>query len=567
MPRKAKKPEPRLGAQTINLRDPDVRVALPYLSSPMWHRFDLNRSLGYGGNRRHPGSWYAKIIVGKTPEGKEDRRQVCLGYADDLAQTTTSDPRQDGADPEAKSAEELPVLTYSEALAAAVAWCEAESKRGPKNEAIQAQGALAVVQYRTIGDAMDAYFKHLNIPDDHSRKNTFQRIELTKSQIGSLVIATLTRIQLDDWKDGIVSTPPRIRSKHGKPPAGKPVWDATDPENRRARMVTANRALADVKAALNYTLGQNGATSSLAWDTCKAFVNVDKSRGDAMTPAEVIRFLNSCLPEFRPLAYGTILLGGRYGELTKLLVEDFNPRQKVMHFRAENTKTKKARYAPLTDEAVAVFMEICRGREPKERIFVRANGKPWGKSQQHKPMKDSTKLENIDACFYGLRHTRISQYIEDGIAIGLVGESVGTSENMIRRHYKHLLPESVQKSVNSKSRNIGLSQARIDQTKRELEALAQQEVDEMPELNFKPESLHPSNYLGKVKGGSEPAPPPRPKPTREELAALLAQNVPASKIGEMFGFSGTMIARWCKAYGIKKPGRGYHAKQRAKEKR
>ena len=566
MVRKASKAEPRGAEKAVNLRSLEARLALPYLAAPTWVTVDRNRYLGYGGNRRHPGSWYAKIVLGKTPEGKEDRRQVRLGLADDLASPQIDEPVSTPAPGIGPIVEgKKPCLTYSQALAAALAWFDEESRRAPKTEPDPEVSSQPLTPYPTIGDAMDVYFNKLKTPDERSIRNTLLRIAITKGQIGSLVIANLTRMKLEEWMETIVRTPPRVRSKIGKEPSEKKGWDPNDPDNKRARMVTANRALADVKAALTYTLGQNGALSSLAWDAVKSYGNVDKSRGNAMTPTEVVHLLNSCLPEFRPLAYGTLLTAGRYGELTRLQVEDYHPRQKLIRIKAEYTKTKKERFVPLTDEAMVVFMEICRGRAPEEPLFIRANGKPWSKSQQHRPMKDSSRLVNIDTCFYGLRHTRISHWIEDGIAMAAVAESAGTSELMIRTHYKHLDPESVQKTVNSRSRVIGISQERIEQSKRELEWFAQYEVEEMPVLNFTPESLHPYNYLGKVKGGTEDPQPRQPKPTRDELAALLAQDVSVLQIAKAVGYSNVMVTRWCKAFGLEVPGRGYHAKQRAKK--
>ena len=567
MVRKGSKAEPRGAENAVNLRSPEARVALPYLTTPTWVTIDRNRSLGYGGNRRHPGSWYAKIVLGKTPEGKEDRRQVRLGLADDLPPTPMGEPVSSVGPDEGPNVEgEKSCLTYSQALAAALAWFEEESRRGSRTVRTPEIPPQSQVTYPTIGDALDGYFNRLKTTGESSRRSAHLRIALTKTQIGSLVIANLTRQQLDNWMDTIVRTPPRVRSKNGKEPAGKKKWDPDDPENQRARKVTANRALADVKAALTYTFGQNGAASNLAWDTVKPYRKVDKSRGTAMTPAEVVHLLNSCLPEFRPLAYGTLLTAGRYGELTQLNVGDFQARRKLIHIRAEITKTQKERFVPLTDEAMVVFMEICRGRAPEEPLFIRANGKRWNKSQQHQPMKDSSKKVNIDTCFYGLRHTRISHWIEDGIAMAAVAESAGTSEFMIRTHYKHLDPESVQKTVNTRSRVIGITQERIEQSKRELEAFAQQEVDDMPVLNFTPESLHPYTYLGKVKGGSEEPQARRPKPTREELRALLARDISVLQIAKIVGYSNVTVTKWCKGFGLKVPGRGYHAKKRAKKK-
>ncbi len=567
MVRKAKKAEPRGAKKAVNLKSAEARLALPYLASPTWVAVVPNRYLGYGGNRRHPGSWFAKIILGKTPEGGEDRRQVRLGLADDLPPPPMDESALGPAVGEGPGVEgEKSGLTYSQAMSAALDWFEDESKRGPKAGRTPVIPSQPKIPYPTIGDALDVYFSKLKKPAENSQKSALLRIALTRRQIGSLVIADLTRMQLEKWLETIVATAPRVRSKKGRDPVGRKGWDPENPESKRARMSTANRALADVKAALTYTLGQNGAASNMAWNAVKAYRNVERSRGTAMTPAQVVHFLNSCLPEFRPLAYGTLLTAGRYGELTLLKVEDFHPRQKLIHVRAEITKTGKERYIPLTDEAMVVFMEVCRGRAPEEPLFIRANGKPWSKSQQHRPMKDSSNLVNIDTCFYGLRHTRISHWIEDGIAMAAVAESAGTSEFMIRTHYKHLDPESVQKTVNSRSRVIGISPERIEQSKRELESFAQQEVDEMPALNFTPESLHPNTYIGKVKGGSEDPQPRLPKPTREELAALLAKDISVLQISKLVGYSNVMVARWCKDYGLKVPGRGYHAKKRAKKK-
>jgi len=181
-------------------------------------------------------------------------------------------------------------------------------------------------------------------------------------------------------------------------------------------------------------------------------------------------------------------------------------------------------------------------------------------------MKDSSKKVNLDTCFYGLRHTRISYWIEDGIAMAAVAESAGTSEFMIRTHYKHLDPESVQKTVNTRSRVIKTTQERIEQPKRELEAFAQQEVNDMPVLSFTPESLHSYTYLGKIKGGSEEPQVRLPKPTREELRALLARDLSVLQIAKVSGYSNVTVAKWCKGFGLKVPGRGYHAKTRGNKK-
>jgi hypothetical protein len=51
------------------------------------------------------------------------------------------------------------------------------------------------------------------------------------------------------------------------------------------------------------------------------------------------------------------------------------------------------------------------------------------------------------------------------------------------------------------------------------------------------------------------------RPTKEELSTLVWQH-PTSRLAEHFGVSDNAVAKWCKKYGIDKPGRGYWQKKR-----
>jgi len=48
-------------------------------------------------------------------------------------------------------------------------------------------------------------------------------------------------------------------------------------------------------------------------------------------------------------------------------------------------------------------------------------------------------------------------------------------------------------------------------------------------------------------------------PNKETLEELVWK-LPCVKIGEMFGVSDNAVNKWCKIYGLSKPGRGYWAK-------
>lgn len=51
------------------------------------------------------------------------------------------------------------------------------------------------------------------------------------------------------------------------------------------------------------------------------------------------------------------------------------------------------------------------------------------------------------------------------------------------------------------------------------------------------------------------------RPTKEELADLIWKH-PTSRLASHFGVSSNAVAKWCKKYGINKPGRGYWQKKR-----
>lgn len=55
------------------------------------------------------------------------------------------------------------------------------------------------------------------------------------------------------------------------------------------------------------------------------------------------------------------------------------------------------------------------------------------------------------------------------------------------------------------------------------------------------------------------------RPSKEDLEALLFV-IPTTKIGEKYGVTDKAVEKWAKFYGLEKPGRGYWAKEEAKNK-
>ena len=78
------------------------------------------------------------------------------------------------------------------------------------------------------------------------------------------------------------------------------------------------------------------------------------------------------------------MTGARYGELCRLMPGDFNADTGSIAIR--QSKSGKARHIELSDEGVSFFEERTRGRAGDSLMFTRADGSPWGATNQAKPM-------------------------------------------------------------------------------------------------------------------------------------------------------------------------------------
>jgi integrase len=104
---------------------------------------------------------------------------------------------------------------------------------------------------------------------------------------------------------------------------------------------------------------------------------------------ECRRLLQGCDPKFGALVRAALETGARYGELTRLVVADFNA--DVGTVTIGQSKSGKPRHVVLTEDGIAFFKAACKGRSPSEPVFLKDNGSPWGKSHQLRPMAAACK--------------------------------------------------------------------------------------------------------------------------------------------------------------------------------
>jgi integrase len=184
---------------------------------------------------------------------------------------------------------------------------------------------------------------------------------------------------------------------------------------------------------------------------------VEAARVRYLTVAEAKRLINASDPDFRPLVQAALHTGCRYGELIRLEIADFNPDSETVAIRM--SKSGKARHVELTEEGAAFFRQHCAGRSGGEIMFRKADGSPWGKSHQNRPMADANLRAKISPPinFHGLRHTWASLAVMNSVPLLVAARNLGHSDGrMVEKHYGHLAPSYVREAIRAGAPKFGV---------------------------------------------------------------------------------------------------------------
>lgn len=404
----------------------EARLRLKTRKEPYWRLISEGIHLGYYRGDRG-GMWHARV---RTPDGKKYIKES-LGQSDDYAVAN------------GKS-----VLTFS-----------------------QAQDQARKFAARSIHDDNlednKPYTVKLAVEDylDDFRANGKKSLYSTETQIsahilpafGDKLVSAITFRQLNAWKNKLATTNKRARSSTKFGENQQYVADLkNDPEYQRKRRATANRIITILKAILNHAYNTNRIQTNEAWKRLKPFQHVSEAQIRFLTEAEIIRLLNACEPNFRSLIRGALLTGARYGELTNL---------KISHFSTDNnsilisqTKSGKARYIPLNDEGIAFFKQLTLGKNAKQYIFCRADGKKWMKNYQVRPLEAACQQAKIlpTINFHILRHTYGSSLAMRGVPLQVIATVLGHADTRItHKHYAHLMPSYVADVIKQHLPNFG----------------------------------------------------------------------------------------------------------------
>src|SRR5215469_2353182 len=103
-----------------------------------------------------------------------------------------------------------------------------------------------------------------------------------------------------------------------------------------------------------------------------------------------------------------------------MTVDDFNPDAGTL--RVRSSKSGKPRHVVLTQEGRDFVTLRAAGKTGSTRLFVRVNGKPWGKSDQQRPLSTACAAARIDppVNFHGLRHSYASRPAMRGVPLAVI---------------------------------------------------------------------------------------------------------------------------------------------------
>lgn len=271
----------------------------------------------------------------------------------------------------------------------------------------------------TVRDAIKQYVEALKATKTgRASKDAEQRLgKHVSDTLAGKHVAKLTTADVEHFRDAMVR-------------------EGDDEEVRRSRD-SANRTLAQFKAAMNLAFRRGLVPSDAAWRRVRGFRAVGSARKFFPTDEQIGKLLEKCETKLAALVRAAILTGARCGELTGARVADFDAKHGTLRVSGKTG----SREVVLSRRAVEFFKEQAKDKLPAALLFTKPDGMPWSRSEHHKPFRKACKAAKLPRAFvfYSLRHYHISKALIAGANVQVIAENTGTSIRMIEAHYGKFL--------------------------------------------------------------------------------------------------------------------------------
>lgn len=390
-----------IAKRTANLKTRHGRRSLPESAKLHIATLKTGHALGYRKGVKG-GTWIARIHDGGT--------RYCfqpLGAADDFAEGVG--------------------MSYEVAKAKAEEWF--------KERAAEVAGELHIGPCK-VAQAMESYladYAKRGGKDLKGARNTINAHVLPT--LGNLDLAKLTHSHVKRWFDNLTVQPPRLFTAKGAEQAYRK-FDPNDAGAVRRRKASANRILGVFRAALNHAHIEGRVSSKAAWERIRPHKSVDVAKLRFLTVEEAKLLIQACSDDFALLVQGALYTGCRYGELTAMRIDAFQPESKTLLI--PTSKSGKPRFVFLGDDAVTFFADLVERRKGERLMFVRADGVEWNGGQ--KPLMDAAVeaaglAEGVT--FHTLRHTHASWLAGKGVTELALARQLGHTSTQMTKRYSH----------------------------------------------------------------------------------------------------------------------------------
>jgi integrase len=276
-------------------------------------------------------------------------------------------------------------------------------------------------QVATVKTACERYVKdrrrNASESNAHDADKRFMRTVYSHS-IAALPLSKFRAHHLKAWRDGLI--------------------EAT--ETRKALSKgSADRTMAPLKAALSLAFTDGLATGNLMAELDKVppYGGDGKRRDLYLDKDQRAALLDACEGPVRDLVEAALLTGCRAGELTSATRGAYDARTQTLRV----TGKTGPRQVPLAPRAKALFDRLAKGKLPGAFLLTKDGGGAWRHSDWDELIREAAAKAKLPAgvCLYTLRHSFITAACLSGMPTLEVARIVGTSLQMIEKHYGHVV--------------------------------------------------------------------------------------------------------------------------------
>ncbi len=211
---------------------------------------------------------------------------------------------------------------------------------------------------------------------------------------------------------------------------------------------SVNRELACIKYMFNLAIKWGKTTKNPVKDV-KLFKEKNR-RLRFLNEDEIIRLIDSCSDQLRPVVITAIYTGMRRGEILNLKWDDIDFNRNLIQI--DETKSGSPRDVPMNDFLRQTMLEL-KSRSSQEYVFVNRLGKPYRDVREafERALK---KAEISDCTFHTLRHSAASLLIMSNVDLVTVKEILGHKTIQMTMRYSHLTGKHKQQAMNILQRRI-----------------------------------------------------------------------------------------------------------------